>query len=171
MKIKVVDVIDENNENNDNTLAIEDNKQYIINDDEDYNKISKNNVDNETQEESGSERPSGSRSATSIQTIQDNIVEEDKTKRIQQLHKCDKCGKMLTLKSLRYSHSKYCGNNNKPTKMIPQPKNQEVIQQVKIPDIEETPIIKSLDEMRRDRYLQRQNEKKESIKRLFANAV
>lgn len=156
MKIKVVDVVDENNENNDNTLAIEDNKQYIVNDDEDYNKISKNNVDNETQEE---------------QTIQDNIVEEDKTKRIQQLHKCDKCGKMLTLKSLRYSHSKYCGNNNKPTKMIPQPKSQETIQQVKIPDIEEAPVIKSLEEMRRDRYLQRQNEKKESIKRLFANAV
>ena len=78
---------------------------------------------------------------------------------------------MLTLKSLRYSHSKYCGSNNKPTKMIAQPKNQETIQQVKLPDIEETPIIKSLDEMRRDRYLQRQNEKKESIKRLFANAV
>ena len=156
MKIKVVDVVNENNENNDNTLAIEDNKQYIVNDDEDYNKISKNNVDNETQEE---------------QTIQDNIVEEDKTKRIQQLHKCDKCGKMLTLKSLRYSHSKYCGNNNKPTKMIAQPKNQETIQQVKIPDIEEAPVIKSLEEMRRDRLLQRQNEKKESIKRLFANAV
>ena len=55
--------------------------------------------------------------------------------------------------------------------MIPQPENQEVIQQVKIPDIEETPVIKPLEEMRRDRYFQRQNEKKESIKRLFANAV
>ena len=156
MKIKVADVVNENNENNDNTLAIEDNKQHIVNDDEDYNKISKNNVETAPQEE---------------QSIQENIVEEDNTKRIQQLHKCDKCGKMLTLKSLRYSHSKYCGSNNKPTKMIAQPKNQETIQQVKLPDIEETPIIKSLDEMRRDRYLQRQNEKKESIKRLFANAV
>lgn len=156
MKIKVVDVVNENNENNDNTLTIEDNKQYVVNDDEDYDEISKDNLDNETQEE---------------QPIHENIVEEDNTKRIQQLHKCDKCGKMLTLKSLRYSHSKYCGNNNKPTKMTAKPKNQETIQQVKPPDIEETPIIKSLDEMRRDRYLQRQNEKKESIKRLFANAV
>jgi len=55
--------------------------------------------------------------------------------------------------------------------MIPKPKSQETIQQVKISDIEEVPVIKSLEEMRRDRYLLRQNEKKESIKRLFANAV
>ena len=149
MKIKVVDAMEQN------PLAIENNEQEIEYD-EDYNKISKHNVETAPQEE---------------QTIQENTVEEDKTKRIQQLHKCEKCGKMLTLKSLRYSHSKYCGNNNKPTKMTPQPKNQEVIQQVRIPDIEETPIIKSSEEMRRDRYFQRQNEKKESIKRLFANAV
>ena len=44
-------------------------------------------------------------------------------------------------------------------------------QQVEIPDIEEAPVIKSFEEMRRDRYVQRHNEKKESIKRLFANAV
>ena len=149
MKIKVVDVMEQN------PLAIENNEKDIEYD-EDYNKISKNNIDNETYEEP---------------TKPQEIIEEDTTKRIQQLHKCDKCGKMLTLKSLRYSHSKYCGNNNKLTKMIPQPKKQEIIQQVKIPDIEETPIIKSLEEMRRDRYLQRRNEKNESIKRLFAKAV
>ena len=91
--------------------------------------------------------------------------------RVQQLHKCEKCGKMLTLKSLRYSHSKYCGKVTEPveTKMKPEPK-------VRVSDVLETKHYKhvkekTFDEMRKERQEQRRAAQKESIQKLFANAV
>ena len=90
--------------------------------------------------------------------------------RVQQLHKCEKCGKMLTLKSLRYSHSKYCGKVSEPveTKMKPEPKvRSKPVNEPAPPPVKE----KTFDEMRKERQEQRRAAQKESIQKLFANAV
>ena len=92
--------------------------------------------------------------------------------RVQQLHKCEQCGKMLTLKSLRYSHSKYCGKVSEPveTKMKPEPKVR--VTHAATPINEPTPVKeKTFDEMRKERLEQRRTAHKESIQKLFARAV
>ena len=111
--------------------------------------------------------------------------------RVQQLHKCEKCGKMLTLKSLRYSHSKYCGKVSEPveTKMKPEPKVRSKPVSVPEPVNEPAPVMpggrtervkdpfvppvkeKTFDEMRKERHEQRRAAHKESIQKLFAKAV
>ena len=109
--------------------------------------------------------------------------------RVQQLHKCEKCGKMLTLKSLRYSHSKYCGKVSEPveTKMKPEPKVRskpvsvpepvnDVLggaqtERVKDPFVPEPVKEKTFDEMRKERHEQRRAAHKESIQKLFAKAI
>ena len=99
--------------------------------------------------------------------------------RVQQLHKCEKCGKMLTLKSLRYSHSKYCGKVSEPveTKMKPEPKVRFASAS---PVSEPAPVNepapppakeKTFDEMRKERHEQRRAAHKESIQKLFAKAI
>ena len=94
--------------------------------------------------------------------------------RVQQLHKCEQCGKMLTLKSLRYSHSKYCGKVSEPveTKMKPEPKVRvrhaaKPLNEPAPPPVKE----KTFDEMRKERMEQRRTAHKESIQQLFAKAV
>ena len=94
--------------------------------------------------------------------------------RVQQLHKCEKCGKMLTLKSLRYSHSKYCGKVSEPveTKMKPEPKVRvnhaaRPVKEPAPPPVKE----KTFDEMRKERQEQRRAAHKESIQKLFAKAA
>ena len=96
--------------------------------------------------------------------------------RVQQLHKCEQCGKMLTLKSLRYSHSKYCGKVSEPveTKMKPEPKVRSKPVSVPEPVSEPAPPPikeKTFDEMRKERHEQRRAAHKESIHKLFAKAV
>ena len=96
--------------------------------------------------------------------------------RVQQLHKCEKCGKMLTLKSLRYSHSKYCGKVSEPveTKMKPEPKvrSKPVSEPAPVNEPAPPPVKeKTFDEMRKERMEQRRAAQKESIQKLFAKAV
>ena len=80
---------------------------------------------------------------------------------------------MLTLKSLRYSHSKYCGKVSEPveTKMKPEPKvrvkHTERVKDSFVPPVKE----KTFDEMRKERLEQRRTAHKESIQKLFARAV
>ena len=94
--------------------------------------------------------------------------------RVQQLHKCEKCGKMLTLKSLRYSHSKYCGKVSEPveTKMKPEPKVRVKHTATPVNEPAPPPVKeKTFDEMRKERLEQRRTAHKESIQKLFARAV
>ena len=151
MKIKVVDV--ETHQQGEEQLATIDEAE------EDYN--SSKTLSNSSKEEDA--------------VVPEQTVEEEQPtptkERVQQLHKCEKCGKMLTLKSLRYSHSKYCGKVSEPveTKMKPEPK-------VRVSDVLETKHYKhvrekTFDEMRKERQEQRRAAQKESIQKLFANAV
>ena len=77
---------------------------------------------------------------------------------------------MLTLKSLRYSHSKYCGKVSEPveTKMKPEPKvRSKPVNEPAPPPVKE----KTFDEMRKERMEQRRAAQKESIQKLFAKAI
>ena len=155
MKIKVVDV--ETQPQGEEQLATIDEAE------EDYNS-SKTLSSPSKEEDVPEEKPPG-------EEEEEHVLPEDTnpTKpRVQQLHKCEKCGKMLTLKSLRYSHSKYCGKVSEPveTKMKPEPKVRSK------PVNEPEPVKeKTFDEMRKERQEQRRAAQNESIQKLFANAV
>ena len=154
MKIKVVDV--ETHQQGEEQLATIDEAE------EDYN--SSKTLSNSSKEEDA---------VVPEQTVEEEPPSTTK-ERVQQLHKCEKCGKMLTLKSLRYSHSKYCGKVSEPveTKMKPEPK----VRVKPVSDVLETKHYKhvrekTFDEMRKERQEQRRAAQKESIQKLFANAV
>ena len=131
---------------------------------EDYNS-SKTLSNSSKEEDVPEEKPPGEE--------EEHVLPEDTNptkQRVQQLHKCEKCGKMLTLKSLRYSHSKYCGKVSEPveTKMKPEPKvRSKPVNEPAPPPVKE----KTFDEMRKERMEQRRAAQKESIQKLFANAV
>jgi hypothetical protein len=91
---------------------------------------------------------------------------ETKTKqRIQQLEECQNCGKMLTPKSLKYNHKLYCGvsNENKPKSRVKKPEPKQTIPP--------PTVHQSFEDMRRERVQQRMNDKRESAKQLFLQAV
>ena len=151
MKIKVVDV--ETQPQGEEQLATIDEAE------EDYNS-SKTLSSSSKEEDEPDQKPPGEEEEQQPPTKQ----------RVQQLHKCEKCGKMLTLKSLRYSHSKYCGKVSEPveTKMKPEPKVRSTpVSEPAPPPVKE----KTFDEMRKERHEQRRAAHKESIQKLFARAV
>ena len=156
MKIKVVDV--ETQPQGEEQLATIDEAE------EDYNS-SKTLSSSSKEEDVPEQKPPGEE--------EEHVLPEytNPTKqRVQQLHKCEKCGKMLTLKSLRYSHSKYCGKVSEPveTKMKPEPKVRATpVNEPAPPPVKE----KTFDEMRKERLEQRRTAHKESIQKLFARAV
>ena len=152
MKIKVVDVETQQGEAGQQLATIDEAE-------EDYNS-SKTLSSSSKEEDVPEQEPPGE---------EEHVLPEytNPTKqRVQQLHKCEKCGKMLTLKSLRYSHSKYCGKVSEPveTKMKPEPK-------VRVKHAPPPVKEKTFDEMRKERLEQRRTAHKESIQKLFARAV
>ena len=158
MKIKVVDV--ETQPQGEEQLATIDEAE------EDYNS-SKTLSSSSKEEDEPDQKPPG----------EEEEEQQPPTKqRVQQLHKCEKCGKMLTLKSLRYSHSKYCGKVSEPveTKMKPEPKVRFAsASPVSEPAPVNEPAVKekTFDEMRKERHEQRRAAHKESIQKLFAKAI
>ena len=162
MKIKVVDVETQQGEAGQQLATIDEAE-------EDYNS-SKTLSSSSKEEDEPDQKPPG----------EEEEEQQPPTKqRVQQLHKCEKCGKMLTLKSLRYSHSKYCGKVSEPveTKMKPEPKVRFASAS---PVSEPAPVNepapppakeKTFDEMRKERHEQRRAAHKESIQKLFARAV
>ena len=162
MKIKVVDVETQQGEAGQQLATIDEAE-------EDYNS-SKTLSSSSKEEDEPDQKPPG----------EEEEEQQPPTKqRVQQLHKCEKCGKMLTLKSLRYSHSKYCGKVSEPveTKMKPEPKVRFASAS---PVSEPAPVNepapppakeKTFDEMRKERHEQRRAAHKESIQKLFAKAI
>ena len=154
MKIKVVDV--ETQPQGEEQLATIDEAE------EDYNS-SKTLSSSSKEEDEPEQKPPG-------EEEEEQQPPSTTKQRVQQLHKCEKCGKMLTLKSLRYSHSKYCGKVSEPveTKMKPEPKvRSKPVNEPAPPPVKE----KTFDEMRKERMEQRRAAHKESIQKLFARAV
>ena len=156
MKIKVVDVETQQSEAGQQLATIDEAE-------EDYN--SSKTLSSSSKEEDVPEEEE-----------QQPVVPSTTKQRVQQLHKCEQCGKMLTLNSLRYSHSKYCGKVSEPveTKMKPEPKVRSKPVSVPEPVSEPAPPPikeKTFDEMRKERHEQRRAAHKESIHKLFAKAV
>ena len=81
------------------------------------------------------------------ETIIEKQVEDDETQtlkvRTNQLHECPKCKKMMTQKTLRYSHEKTCGLT-KDSKKLPKTKEKEEIETQEIEEIEEIEEIPSV---------------------------
>ena len=81
---------------------------------------------------------------TIIEKIIEKQVEDDETQtlkvRTNQLHECPKCKKMMTQKTLRYSHEKTCGLT-KDSKKLPKTKEKEEIETQEIEEIEEIPSV------------------------------
>ena len=183
MKIKVVDVETQQSEAGQQLATIDEAE-------EDYNSsktLSSSSKEEDVPEEEEQHVSSGGATDTLKGVVP--VVPSTTKQRVQQLHKCEQCGKMLTLKSLRYSHSKYCGKVSEPveTKMEPEPKvrvrhaakpvNEPApgmpgghTERVKEPFVH--PVKeKTFDEMRKERMEQRRTAHKESIQQLFAKAV
>lgn len=111
--------------------------------------------------------------------IPETVVEspkEEPTKKIKtvELVKCDKCNKEMTLRSLRYTHQKYCTNQVINRNEIPvkrQNRNAQQINYVKEkPDKTEIAITPNavelhLQKIREDKLKQKQ----EKIKKLISN--
>ena len=172
MKIKVVDVETQQGEAGQQLATIDEAE-------EDYNS-SKTLSSSSKEEDEPDQKPPGEEEEEEEQQpvmpgghterVKDPFVPTKQ--RVQQLHKCEKCGKMLTLKSLRYSHSKYCGKVSEPveSKMKPEPKVR--VKHAATPVNEPEPVKeKTFDEMRKERLEQRRTAHKESIQKLFARAV
>ena len=156
MKIKVVDVETQQGEAGQQLATIDEAE-------EDYN--SSKTLSSSSKEEDVPEQ----------KTPGEEEEQQPPTKqRVQQLHKCEKCGKMLTLKSLRYSHSKYCGKVSEPveSKMKPEPKVRVKHTATPVNEPAPPPVKeKTFDEMRKERLEQRRTAHKENIQKLFARAV
>ena len=154
MKIKVVDVETQQGEAGQQLATIDEAE-------EDYN--SSKTLSSSSKEEDVPEQ----------KTPGEEEEQQPPTKqRVQQLHKCEKCGKMLTLKSLRYSHSKYCGKVSEPVESKMKPEPIVRVKHAAAPVNEPEPVKeKTFDEMRKERLEQRRTAHKESIQKLFARAV
>ena len=129
--------------------------------------------------------------------VQD-IEEVPKTKvRTNELHECPKCGKFMTLKTLKYTHEKTCGIVREPPpkkeKPAPKPrgrpKKENTPAEAEEVEVEETPApepapqlpkpapkllptltpepVKSFEELRRERLRERVKRRSESIHKLF----
>ena len=109
-----------------------------------------------------------------IKPITEEVEESKKTKvRTQELIECPKCHKMVTKKTLTYSHVKTCSGNEETPRPKRKPK-PERIDTVREPIIlQQTHQAEPLtfEEMRKQRMVTRMSEKKDSMKKLFLHAV
>ena len=179
--IKVLDVIPEVNENtpiNDDVEAVNEPQQVIeteVKSDEKVEELPKEEDEEKTNE-----------------TAQETPVIDDKKKtRVQQLHECPKCKKMLTKKTLTYFHE--CTKNDtvkakrRPKKVIvkdieppppspkpsppPSPKPPPQPKLVRQVNHYTPPVEVSYEDMRKDRIKQRIQQRTVKIQNLFANAI
>lgn len=179
--IKVLDVIPEVNENtpiNDDVEAVNEPQQVIeteVKSDEKVEELPKEEDEEKTNE-----------------TAQETPVIDDKKKtRVQQLHECPKCKKMLTKKTLTYFHE--CTKNDtvkakrRPKKVIvkdieppppspkpsppPSPKPPPQPKLVRQVNHYTPPVEVSYEDMRKERIKQRIQQRTVTIQNLFANAI
>ena len=185
-KVKVVDVVPDNNDTNtDNTVH----ELEPIREENQQTDTKEQVEDNETQNEpvkEDVEKPTETDTKTKDIVEEQDIEEIPKTKvRTNELHECPKCGKFMTLKTLKYTHEKTCGVYQpppKPPKPKPKPKGRPK-KQIVVEKIEEQPVeqkkevqvlapepVRSFEDMRRERLRQRVHQRTEKIQNLFLQA-
>ena len=181
--IKVLDVIPEVNENtpiNADVEAVNEPEQVIeteVKSDEKVEELPKEQVEEKT-----------------IETEQETPVIDDKKKtRVQELHECPKCKKMLTKKTLTYFHE--CTKND-TVKAKRRPKKEVIVKDIEPPPPSPKepspppspkpppqpklvrqvnhytpPVEVSYEDMRKERIKQRIQQRTVKIQSLFANAI
>ena len=185
-KVKVVDVVPDNNDTNtDNTVH----ELEPIPEENQQTDTKEQVEDNETQIEpvkEDVEKPTETDTKTEDTAEEQDIEDLPKTKvRTNELHECPKCGKFMTLKTLKYTHEKTCGVYQpppKPPKPKPKPKGRPK-KQIVVEKIEEQPVeqkkevqvlapepVKSFEDMRRERLRMRVQQRTEKIQKLFLQA-
>ena len=183
-KIKVVDVVN-NDEAINNTI-----EQPIIEKQEQINATVETTPITETETESTEVKEEDKPSAEDDKPIEEvnekqQIKIEGKTTktRTQELHECPKCHKFMTLKTLTYVHQNTCPVKDPPKpkakgrpKKIKPPNTPEqslqdtfVTQPKQAPMLNQTPV-KSFEELRKDRLIERVNQRREKINNLFLQA-
>ena len=150
-KVKVVDIVPDNNE------TVIDNTVHELEPipEENQQTDTKEQVeDNETQSDpvkEDIEKPTETDTKTKDTGEEQDIEDLPKTKvRTNELHECPKCGKFMTLKTLKYTHEKTCGVYQpppKPPKPEPKPKGRPK-KQIVVENIEEQPVEKKKEEIR-----------------------
>ena len=185
-KVKVVDIVPDNNE------TVIDNTVHELEPipEENQQTDTKEQVeDNETESDpvkEDIEKPTETDTKTEDTAEEQDIEDLPKTKvRTNELHECPKCGKFMTLKTLKYTHEKTCGVYQpppKPPKPTPKakgrPKKQIVVENIEEQPVEqkkEVPVlapepVKSFEDMRRERLRQRVQQRTEKIQNLFLQA-
>ena len=182
-KIKVVDVV--NNETIDSTV-----EQPIIEKQDQINTTVETTpiTDTETKSiEIKEEDKPTAEDDTPIEKVngKQKINDTDKTTktRTQELHECPKCHKFMTLKTLRYVHENTCPVKDtpkpkakgRPKKIKPPNTPEQSVQDTFVPQPKQAPMlnqtpVKSFEEVRKDRLIERVNLRKQRINNLFLQA-
>ena len=189
-KIKIVDVVDKEVENDAYT---------ITNDEIEKSELPTENATSETPEETTAvieEKDEGTPKEVSTDTT---APEPTKKIRNQELVKCEKCGKFVTAKTLKYTHSLKCGvekyqpgrpkkskiNENvkeeappPPPPEAPPPPPQKVVKD-KPPPVQRTQppktvvkeVVKTFEDMRRERLTERLKQRAERNINLFKQVL
>ncbi len=189
-KIKVVDVVSDNS----NEIVVDNTVQQL-------EPIPENNEKTDTVEATTNDEVQSTETKEEVKPtvevdkptgeVSEAVEELPKTKvRTNELHECPKCGKYVTLKSLKYTHQLTCGTEKpeKPKKEKPTPKPKgrpkkdntpAEVQEVEVEEPAEKskplPIltpqpIKSFEEMRRERLRERVQQRTQRISNLFLQA-
>ena len=185
-KIKVVDIV--NNETIDSTV-----EQPIIEKQEQINTAVETtpitNTETESTEVKEEDKPTDEDDKPIEKVVEKQKIVEgaksDKTTktRTQELHECPKCHKFMTLKTLTYVHQNTCPIKDppkpkakgRPKKIKPPNTPDQSVQDTFVPQPKQAPIlneapVKSFEEMRKDRLLERVNQRKQKISNLFLQA-
>ena len=195
-KIKVVDVVSDNS----NETVVDNTAQQL-------EPITENNEKTDTVEATTNDEVQSTETKEEVKpTVEvDKPVEEvnkaPATKvRTNELHECLKCGKFMTLKTLKYTHEKTCGIVREPPpkteKPAPKPrgrpKKENTPAEAEEVEVEETPAPepapqppkpapkplpvltpqpkKTFEEMRRERLRERVQQRTQRISNLFLQA-
>ena len=116
-----------------------------------------------------------------IEKVEMKTEEPNQTTKVRtnQLHECAKCGKWMTLKTLKYIHDKTCNSNNIeiPDKKTPKKevinKKSIVSENIKTPNLiekKEEVRIKSFEELRQEHLKERIKHRTQKMSNLFSHA-
>ena len=124
-----------------------------------------------------------------LETIVEEPVKEDKIVRTNELIKCPKCDKLVTRKTLKYSHKKTCSGEEaavqKPIKTKAQPKPIHDIEEVPVSSLKSPPKLERqnsrltptqitpemMNEHRKQMRAERLKMRSDNMSSLFANSI
>ena len=189
-QIKIVDVVDKD---------VESDAYAITNDAVKEGELPAENEPSETAEEIGTIEEKTDEKLETIKESQDEKtdntepIEPAKKIREQKLIKCEKCGKFVTAKTLKYTHGIKCGevkksrprkseikiNENVQEETQPNPAPVQKAEEVKQPPVPwpQQPktivkeVVKSYEEMRKDRLKERLKQREERNVNLFKQVL